>query len=224
MRHTGCSAIVVGAASVLCAGSASAAITGVNLVEVPNNVWAPTGVSPHVDPLAGAAWAARPWRTFDIALNGSAGDLVLGVTHALIAPGSATQVFNHSAGGNVRSFPLEGIFSAIGFDTYVTLGGNDTTNGAPISLNAADLTGSTHGLLSFSFYANSPTPVGANGMLRFARISMVDFGLGGGLSFLPMNIGVLTPTGLLQFHTIPAPGAALSLVGAAGCMGVRRRR
>lgn len=224
MRINGVVMAGAAAAGALFAGSASGAITGVSAIQVPNHVWFPTGQSPATDVIAGAAWAARPWATFDIVLNGNAGDLVLGITHALIAPGGATQYFNHSAGSDLRSFPLEPIFPAIGFDTYVTLGGNDHTNGAPITLLTADLSGTAGGTLSFSFSTNAPTPVGANGQLRVMRISMVDFDPGGGLFFVPINIGVLTPTGWVQFNWIPSPGGGVAFFLASGLVGARRRR
>ncbi|MGD9691336.1 MAG: hypothetical protein AB7G17_00675 [Phycisphaerales bacterium] len=215
------------------AGAANAAITGAMWVEVPNATWSPTGTAPSADPIAGAAWSANPYRTFDLMLLGSAGDQVNGVNIGgaaadpyQINTGGGT-IFNHSAGGDQRSFNLEALFSAIGFDTYATYGGNDTTNGQPFGgfAGTVNMTGAG-GVIRFSSFAaaGDPAEVGANGMLRVFRVSVANFNesVGGSGS---LEVGL--PGGALAVFQVgpwvPTPGAA-ALFGLAGVAGLRRRR
>lgn len=220
MRVSGVAFAGIALAGALCGSGASAAITGIEISAVPNAVWASTGAAPGSDPVAGAAWASRPWQTFDLTLRGSHGDVVLGVHAGTFSAGSGAVYFNHSVGSDLRSFALEPIFPAIGFDTYVTLGGNDTQNGAPITLLAGtDLTG-PGGVLTFGFDALAPAQVGANGQLRVLRFSVADFA-----SNWFGQLSVVTPSGVQTFQVVPpSPGAGAVAFVAAGFMGARRRR
>ncbi len=215
------------------AGAANAAITGAMWVEVPNATWAPTGVAPSADPIAGAAWAAQPYRTFDLMLLGSAGDLVNGVNLGGAAADpyqintGGGVIFNHSAGGDQRSMALEGLFSAMGFDTYATYGGNDTTAGHPFGgfAGTVNLTGAG-GVIRFTSFAaaGNPAAVGANGMMRVLRVSVANFNAStGGAGSLEVGL----PGGALATFQvgpwIPTPGAT-ALLGLAGLAGLRRRR
>ncbi len=212
-------------------GAANAAITGTAWVAVPNAVWAPTGVAPGADPVAGALWNSAAWQTYDLVLLGNAGDLVNGVNigGAVADPyqinlGGAS-VFNHPAGSDQRSFGTEPFFSAVGFDTYATYGGDDFTNGHPFGgfAGTVNLTGAG-GVIRFTSFAaaGNPAAVGANGQLRVLRLTVANIGSSTGTGSLEVGL----PGGALAVFNIgpvPTPGAA-ALLGLAGLAGIRRRR
>lgn len=215
------------------AGAANAAITGTQWVEVPNAVWAPTGMSPGADPFPGAAaaWASQSWRTYDLFLLGNSGDLVNGVNIGGAAAdpyqinlGGAT-VFNHLGGSDQRSMALEPVFSSIGFDTYATYGGNDTTAGHPFGgfAGTVNLSGAGDVIRFTSFAAaGNPAAVGADGRLRVLRLTIANQSSTTGTGSLEVGL----PGGALAVFNlgpVPTPGAA-ALLGLAGLAGIRRRR
>lgn len=217
MRQHGVVAVGVVAAILVGAGSASGAVSGVEWRSVNNSVSPWSGAAPGSDPVAGGLWASRFWQTWDLYVVGGAGDVILGISDAVISPGPDAVIFNHPSGGDTRTFALEAIFSAMSFDTYVALGGTATQNGAPLTVQPGiDLSGAIGGRLFFSFLAESPTALGPNG-LRVLRVSAANF------DFLRYDIGIITPSGIVRY-VLPSPGPSAFACLVAGSLGARRRR
>ncbi len=216
--------------------SAHAQVSALGWVEVPNHVWAPTGQSPLTDPAAGALWGSKAWRTFDLTIFGPPGRRILGVQL-----GEPTQpqygvnlggasVFNHPLGADLRSFPVEPLFPAIGFDTYICFGGDDLDPGQPmgIIIGGINLAGAG-GVIQAAYLSRSGKAaiIEPEGRLRILRVTVSDdfvAGVGGaGLIQIASGMGSFQDFALSPWPDVPAPGAA-SLLAVAALAGARRRR
>ena len=211
---------VCAAAGILVCGSARAAISWGAWFVVPNDVWGPTGQAPSTDPVAGATWSAHQLLTVDLILTGDPGEIILGVSSATLGLGIGRYVFHHPLGSDLRSFALEPALPAIGFDTYVCLGGDDLHEGAEIVLGpSTDLSG-TGDRLVFDFEAVTPYAIDSSGRFRVVRMTFgEDLVLVGGF------VDVLTMAGIERVWILPpSPGAAALGCFACGWGGARRRR
>lgn len=183
MRH--CFTATIAAA--LVATSAQAAVTDVvwRLVGSAPSASIPglpthTG-SPEADAFQGAIWASMSRYTFDLILQGDAGQRISGINlgdsnfpnaapFALYTNGS---VFNHSFGGDVRSATEFPPFNAMAYDTYVDLGGGVATPVisfvSPADLNA---NGTTDKAIRANWFTDDDASLDGNGEMRIMRITV----------------------------------------------------
>ncbi|MBL0922364.1 MAG: hypothetical protein IBJ10_09590 [Phycisphaerales bacterium] len=227
----------------MAAGVANAAVTGVTWRVVDNTVGNPGG-----DSFAGAVWNSLNQYTFDLILQGDAGQRINGINMGDSNAPAATPyfistngtVFNHALGSNVRSAAFEPAFSALQYDTFVALG--STVPGPGISFaGGQNLNGPT---LRATWFTTDNAVLDANGEMRIMRVTVGyangfnPYTQGGFLGTLGVigqtgvdasTIEIGLPGGALQTLTVgnafevPAP-AATALMGLAGLAGLRRRR
>ena len=234
--------MITAAAALAVAASAQAAVTGVVWRSVDNTVGAP-----GTDAFAGAAWNALTQYTFDLILQGDAGQRINGINmgdsnfpnaapFALYTNGT---VFNHPFGGNTQSATEFPPFNAMTYDTFVDLGGTQATPAISFAGGVA-LTGPT---LRATWFTTDNTVLDANGEMRIMRVTvgyaggapadafLGTLGIGGLEAGVPQSsIEVGLPAGVLTtlvvgnaFELVPTPGAT-ALFGLAGLAGLRRRR
>jgi len=178
--------MIIAAAALAVAASANAAVTGV--------VWRVVGSAPSAsmpglpahagapgsDGFAGAQWNALSQYTFDLILQGDAGQRINGINMGDSAfPNAAPfalytngTVFNHSFGSNLRSAAFEAVpgFNAIQYDTYVALGSAAPGPGVSFA-GGADLTG-TGGVLRATWFTTDNATLDANGEMRIMRVTV----------------------------------------------------
>ena len=230
------------------AGAANAAVTGVTWRVVDNSVG-----NPGSDGFAGSVWNALNQYTFDLILQGDAGQRINGINMGDSAAPGATPyfistngtIFNHSFGGNTRSASFEAVpgFNAIQYDTFVALG--STAPGPGISFaGGASLTSPT---MRATWFTTDNAVLDANGEMRILRVTVglpsatdpsgQPFPYYLGTHHIPgfspiSSIEVGLPAGQLTSLIIPnalgpltppTPGTA-ALLGIAGVAGMRRRR
>ncbi|MBL0922367.1 MAG: hypothetical protein IBJ10_09605 [Phycisphaerales bacterium] len=235
-------------------GAASAAVTGVvwRIVAEDTGLWnRPYEGMPQNDVVEGANWASMIRVTCDLYLTGTPGQRINGVNMGDSNAPSATPfalhtnatVFNHSLGSNVQSAAEFPPFNSLAYDTFVDLGGTQTTPNISFA-GGTNLTGSG-GVLRGTWFTTDEATLDQDGRMRILRVTIgVPFGhnpfFGGyflGTPGLPgqeaggpvSRLEVGLPNGeLVQLYIgtalyPPTPGAT-ALLGIAGAAGLRRRR
>jgi len=242
-------------ASATLASSTSASVTGVvwRIVAEDTGLWnRPYEGAPQNDAFEGANWASLTRVTCDLYLVGTPGQRINGINMGdSNFPGAApfalhtnATVFNHSFGSNVQSATEFPPFNALAYDTFVDLGGTQTTPNISFA-GGTSLTGAG-GVLRGTWFTTDEATLDAEGRMRILRVTIgVPMGTdpffdgfylgtpgtpGQEAGFGPVSsLEVGLPGGELAQFTIgnalypPAPGAA-TLLGIAGMAGLRRRR
>lgn len=242
--------MLTAAAALAVAASANAAVTGVIWRPVDNTVGNPGG-----DAVGGApGWNALSQYTFDLILQGDAGQRINGINMGDAAfPNAAPfalytngTVYNHPLGSNIRSTAFENVagFNAIRYDTYVALEGSSA---ASVSFaGGADLSG-TGGVLRATWFTTDNVTLDANGEMRIMRVTVGyqngfdPFAMGSGAFLGTLGVPGLEAGSNESRIEVGLPGGVLTelvvgnafevptpgataLMGLAGLVGLRRRR
>ncbi|MBL0922368.1 MAG: hypothetical protein IBJ10_09610 [Phycisphaerales bacterium] len=238
--------MIIAAAALAVAGSAQAAVTGV--------IWRPVANAPAQGSPNFPGQAGNTIYTFDLILQGDAGQRINGINmgdsafpnaapYALYTNGA---VANHQLGGNVRSTAFEGFFPDIAFDTFVALGSD--APGPAISFAGGTNLSGVGGVLRATWFTTDNATLDASGEMRIMRVSVGyvssfdPFAKGSGAFLGTLGIGGLevgSPESSIQ---VGLPGGVLTdlvvgnafqevpapgaaaLMGLAGLAGLRRRR
>jgi len=237
------------------ASASSAAVTGVvwRIVAEDTGLWnRPYEGMPQNDVVEGANWASMTRVTCDLYLTGTPGQRINGINMGdSNAPGATpfalhtnAMVFNHSLGSNVQSITEFPPFNALAYDTFVDLGGTQTTPNISFA-GGTSLTGAG-GVLRGTWFTTDEATLDEDGRMRILRVTIgVPMGSdpffdgfylgtpgipGQEAGFGPLSsLEVGLPAGELVQFTIgnalypPAPGS-VALFGVVGAAGLRRRR
>ncbi len=256
MRPSSC--ILLSVTGLFLASSAPAAVTGVawRIVAEDTGLWnRPYQGSPQNDAFDGAAWTSLTRVTCDLYLIGTPGQRINGVNMGDASAPNATPyaiytnaaIFNHALGSNVQSVTEFPPFNAMQYDTFVDLGGTQSTPtisfAGGVDLDASG--GSTQAIRATWFTTDEAT-LDQDGRMRILRVTIgVPIGSSPwfdgfflGTPGVPgqesgsepvSRIEVGLPNGELVELIVgtalypPAPGTTV-LLGLAAATGLRRRR